>query len=292
MTIRQIAAKYKNQYFYNSARRAFEKADAKHFFLDKNKFDEYVERYKIYTAASHWDYSPLGQEMIAKERIGRLLNYNNNKIPEYVCEIGPGSGLLLKQFANLGCKKIYGVDIQQPNNPDSRIEYVTDGVHEMSHIEDSSIDFMYSIDCFEHIPNPVAGLKKCLEKLKPGGIFYLQIGANYFSPWGFHYYHILKMPYPNILFPEEYLKEYAKARNISYPWTNRVPAHEYISFLEKLTPDTELLSLKYDYMWYFSRFIKKEIEVFKAKNIPNFEDYYIGEIYALIKKSETSEYMR
>ncbi|MHB8261600.1 MAG: class I SAM-dependent methyltransferase [Bacteroidia bacterium] len=206
--------------------------------------------------------------------------------------MGPGSGRLLKQFADMGCLQVYGVDIQQPNNPDPRVNYFTDGVHQMSHIADNSIDFIYSIDTFEHIPDPVAGIKKCIQKLKPGGIFYLQIGGNYFSPWGFHYYHILKVPYLNILFPQEYLVEYASAVNKLYPWTNRVPAHQYIECFEQLPHDAELLWLKYDYMWYFSRFIKNNIEVFKAKNTPCFEDYYIGEIYALIKKSATTEYLR
>lgn len=292
MIPRQIAANIKNQYFYNLAKKAYDKATAKHFFLDKNKFDEYIEKYKTIEAKAHWDYSDDAQEKIAKERVQKLIAFNNHQIPQSVCEIGPGSGRLLKQFADLGCKQVYGIDIQQPNNPDSRINYFTDGVHEMNHVADNSIDFVYSIDCFEHIPNPVDGIKKCLQKLKPGGLFYLQIGANYFSPWGFHFYHIIKMPYPNILFPEEYLQEYAKAKNHTYPWTNRVPAHEYITCLENLPYDAQLQWLKYDYMWYFSRFLKKEVEVFKAKNRPNFEDYYIGEIYALIKKSETTEYLR
>ena len=292
MKLRALVADFKNQYFHHIAKKAYEKANAKHFFLDKNKFDEFVEKYKVIEAKAHWDYSEESQEKLAKERIEVLLSFNKNKIPDSVCEIGPGSGRLLKQFADIGCKKVFGVDIQQPNNPDSRINYVTDGVHQMNHIEDNSIDFMYSIDCFEHIPDPVAGIKKCIEKLKPGGKFYLQIGANYFSPWGFHYYHILKMPYPNVLFPEEYLNEYASSVNKKFPWTNRVPAHSYIECLEKLSSDSQLLWLKYDYMWYFSRFIKRNVAVFKAKNIPHFEDYYIGEIYALIEKSDSLDYLR
>lgn len=292
MTLRRAAADLKNRYFYKIAKRAYDRADSKLFFLDKNKFDEYVERYKSIEAKSHWDYSEEAQEKIARDRVQKLLSYNNNQIPKSVCEIGPGSGRLLKQFADLGSPKVYGVDIQQPNHPDPRINYDTGGVHFMNQIEDNSIDFMYSIDCFEHIPDPVAGLKKCIQKLKPGGKFYLQIGANYYSPWGFHYYHILRLPYPNILFPEEYLQEYASAKNKTYPWTNRTPAHSYLEYLEELQHDAQLLWLKYDYMWYFSRFIKKEVEVFKAKNRPRFEDYYIGEIYALISKSANTDYLR
>ncbi|MHB8261601.1 MAG: hypothetical protein ACYDCN_04260 [Bacteroidia bacterium] len=81
MTPRQIAANYKNQYFYNRAKRAYAKADAKLFFLDKNKFDEFVEKYKTIEAKAHWDYSDEAQEKIAQERVQYLLSFNKNPHP-------------------------------------------------------------------------------------------------------------------------------------------------------------------------------------------------------------------
>jgi ubiquinone/menaquinone biosynthesis C-methylase UbiE len=40
-------------------------------------------------------------------------------------------------------------------------------------MKDNSMDFGYSLGVLHHIPNPVQGLQKCVEKLKPGAPFLL-----------------------------------------------------------------------------------------------------------------------
>lgn len=292
MSLRTKAAYIKNKLFYNYAQLCFKTSSIQRYFLSKTDFEKFVAKYKNVEASANWDYSDAGQETLAQERIKLLLAHNDNKIPATVCEIGPGSGMLLKQFLNSGSKNVLGVDIQKPANLDERITYHLGGVHELDALPDNSVDFMYSIDAFEHIPNPIEGINTCLQKLKPGGKFYLQIGPTYYSPWGFHFYHILRVPYIHILFPEEYLETYAKQQNKQFPWTNRVPASTYMQYFNHLPANVQLLSLTYDYMWFFTRMLGKYADVFKAKKGVQFDDYFIGAIFSVLQKSSTEEYLR
>lgn len=292
MSLRTRLAYLKNKLFYNYALTRFRGASTLRYFLNETDFDRFINKYKHVEASANWDYSDAGQELIAKDRIKMLLNYTNNVVPATVCEIGPGSGMLLKQFADAGSTNVLGIDIQQPHNLDARMQYHLGGVHAIDSIANNSVDFMYSIDAFEHIPNPTEGIANCLTKLKPGATFYLQIGPTYYSPWGFHFYHILRIPYIHILFPEAYLEAYAQQENKQFPWTNRVPASTYLTYLNNLPADVQLVSLRYDYMWFFTRLLAKYADVFKAKQGVKFDDYFVGAIFAVLKKSETSEYLR
>ena len=292
-SFRKFAGNLKNTFFYKRALNKYKKSSAKSYYLDDKLFDNFVKNYETTEAKAHWDYSDDTQIKLANERYKKLIAENGNQIPETVCEIGPGSGRLLEQFIKNGSKTVFGVDIQQPGDfLDKRIKYYTKGVHQMDEVLDNSVDFMYSIDAFEHIPNPVEGLKNCLKKLKPGGTFYLQVGPTYYSPWGFHFYHILKIPYIHILFSEKILMDYAKKVNKTYPWTNKVPASEYMLFFNNLPADIQLLNLRYDYMWYTSKIISKFPHVFKAKPGVQFDDYFIGAIYVKIKKWGADSYLK
>jgi SAM-dependent methyltransferase len=292
MSLRAIAGHIKHKLFYNYAHLRYNLASKQRYFLNEKDFETFVNKYKNVEAKAMWDYSDEGQEALAKERFKMLIAQNNGVVPQSVCEIGPGSGMLLKQFLDAGSTTVLGVDIQKPNNLDPRITYHMGGVHELDNLPDNSIDFMYSIDAFEHIPNPTEGINNCLNKLKPGAKFYLQVGPTYYSPWGFHFYHILKIPYIHVLFPEEYLEAYAKKHNHQFPWTNRVPASAYMHYFNNLPAHTQLLSLRYDYIWFCTRLLARYADVFKAKQGVAFDDYFIGAIFTVLKKSSTTEYLR
>lgn len=292
MKLRRFAGYLKNKTFYNLAYLLYCIASRRRVYLDETKFNSLLKKYEKFKPWSHYDYSDKEQTDVANKRLELLIKENNGVMPKSVCEIGPGSGRLLQAFANAGCDKVIGVDIQNPAIPDERIKYSTKGVHEMNDIEDNSIDMIYSFDAFEHIPDPINGFKNCLKKLKPGGRLYVQIGPTYYSPWGYHYYIALNMPYVNVLFSEETLKKYVENKGIKIAWTNRVAASNYIKYFQNLHTDYNLEFLKYDFAWYNSSMIIKYPDIFKSKQDATFDDFFIGAIEVKIQKSNTSDYLR
>lgn len=68
-------------------------------------------------------------------------------------------------------------------------------------LPDSSYDFIYSFNAFEHIPDPALAFNEIIRLLKPGGFVWLDFNPIYSSPLGLHAFS-LKMPYPQFLFSE------------------------------------------------------------------------------------------
>jgi hypothetical protein len=68
---------------------------------------------------------------------------------------------------------------------------------------------------FEHLPDPDLTLKELMRLCKSGDYIYLEFGSLYASPWGFHAYRILKMPYPQFLFSNEFITNKLKKYGIN-----------------------------------------------------------------------------
>jgi SAM-dependent methyltransferase len=60
-------------------------------------------------------------------------------------------------------------------------------------------DFTYSINSFEHIPNPALAFDEMMRVLKPGGIVYIQFDPIWASPFGHHLPHLLHDPWMHLI---------------------------------------------------------------------------------------------
>ncbi len=284
MKLKQKLSNKKWALKYEYARYRYNNAVPFRYYLDENDFKKIANKYKHIEAKNAVDYSNDGQKLIAEQRCNFLQQITKRNKFESVCEIGIGSGNVLKGFLELGVPNVYGVDIENRTKElDSRINFSLKGVHNMSHLADNSIDLLYSFDAFEHIPNIETAFDECFRILKPGSIMYIKPCSPYLSPWAAHFYHILRIPYAEVLFSDETLTEYAKSVNKEIPFINRVPATRYFDYLKKLPSNAKLMSLNYDFDWYGTDLIIKYPEVFKAKQ-ESFFDFFVSNIYIIIKK--------
>ena len=262
------------------------------YFLDDSDFSKMLNNYKKEKPGTFCDYSDEGQMKLAEERLTFLKQITEKTTFNNICEIGPGTGALLTKI--VGDCNCYGtgVDIEEKvkfKHKSARI--ITSGVHIMDEIENESIDLLYSFDAFEHIHNVKDAFFNCLHKLAPGGNMFIKVGPTYYTPWGFHYYHITRIPYVHVLFNEKLLTNYSEQIGIPVPWTNRVPAISYFEILNELPFNIKLLNFWYDFNWYNSDIIIKNPHVFKSKHI-NFENFFITSIYFLVKKETNTNYFR
>ena len=102
------------------------------------------------------------------------LNLVKNKI---ICEIGVGSGRILKNLIKLSPKKIYAIDpseaieIAKKNNEDSEVEILFKKISGQMINFKNEIDYIFSLGVIHHIPEAEIVCKKIYESLKPKGKF-------------------------------------------------------------------------------------------------------------------------
>jgi SAM-dependent methyltransferase len=269
------------------------------FYLAEDQFDLLEAKFKPMGASTFCDYSHDGQTKLAQTRYEELMSIAGNMRVSSVCEIGPGSGMLLNEFTVRGVDRAFAVDIEDRlYEKHKSVRVILSGVHEMD-IPDESVDLVYSYDALEHIPRPNAAVFHCLRILRPGGLLFLKIGGTYFSPWGYHFYAILRIPYIHVLFPEKLLLRYAERIQLDtqseevrrIPWTNGVAGTSYFAIGRELPDSARLLDFSYDFDVSQWRIIRDHAHIFKAKRV-NFDDFFIGGISLLIRKEAGNVYHR
>jgi SAM-dependent methyltransferase len=87
-----------------------------------------------------------------------------------------------------------------------KIPFVQSDICQSLNIDSNSFDLVCSYNGFEHLEDPTGALDEVIRVCKKGGLIYLEFGPLYASPWGMHVYRTVKMPYPQFLFSESFLK--------------------------------------------------------------------------------------
>jgi SAM-dependent methyltransferase len=72
---------------------------------------------------------------------------------------------------------------------------------------DGSFDFVFSLNAFEHIPDPWRALQEISRVLKPGGHAFLQFNGLYFSDDGHHLYGLTEIPWIHLLYDRAEIKK-------------------------------------------------------------------------------------
>ena len=102
------------------------------------------------------------------------LSLIKNKI---ICEMGVGSGRILKNLIKLSPKKIYAVEpseaieIAKKNNEYAEVEILFKKISGQMINFKNEIDYIFSIGVIHHIPDAEIVCKKIYESLKPKGKF-------------------------------------------------------------------------------------------------------------------------
>jgi ubiquinone/menaquinone biosynthesis C-methylase UbiE len=72
---------------------------------------------------------------------------------------------------------------------------------------DRLFDFAFSLNAFEHIPNPGCALQEISRVLKPGGHVFLQFSPLYFSDVGHHLFGLTDIPWVHLLYERAEIKK-------------------------------------------------------------------------------------
>lgn len=92
---------------------------------------------------------------------------------------------------------------------------------------ESSLDFLYSINCLEHIPQLARSLHEAARVLKPGGLFFASSEPLFFSAQGHHLFDIFPLPWGHLLWqPEELASIVVREAGADKTWDGVEPLQE------------------------------------------------------------------
>jgi SAM-dependent methyltransferase len=126
-----------------------------------------------------------------------------------IADFGCGLGVQAVALALEGAGHVFGVDTNEKGLVVARqlaAEHgVTDRVDFVARVDDRSprFDVVISQDAFEHFDDPAGILRVMRSLVRPGGEIYIAFGPPWFAPGGSHMGYFTKVPWVNVLFPEE-----------------------------------------------------------------------------------------
>ena len=238
----------------------------------------------------------IGQQ---KKWAGRVLQVVEFFKAEQVLEIGCGYGFASLYMAQAG-KNVSAtdvVDVRYPEVKASGVQFALGDVCARLPYEDNRFDLVYSINSFEHFPDPDKALSEILRVTRPGGIVFLAFGPLYYSAWGLHASRRLGMPYPQLLFSEETIQRFVdeKQAEIAHtydqssdkskigPYLNKYSLQQYRQIFRKhrdhlrewVYSETIILNGR-GILWQYPGILKKDA--------PSFEDLLVGGIKYIAQK--------
>jgi len=127
------------------------------------------------------DIEKLCMKEITVEQVLRLVEGLNK-----IAELTRGNAKqFIEQDALRWCKG-KGVDVGAGRWPLKGARQIDEGPEEDAYCigePDSSLDFVFSSHCLEHLDSPTLALKEWARILKPGGVLYLYLPHPYYVPW-------------------------------------------------------------------------------------------------------------
>jgi ubiquinone/menaquinone biosynthesis C-methylase UbiE len=106
---------------------------------------------------------------------------------------------------------------------------------------DGLFDFVFSVNAFEHIPDPYRALAEILRVAKQGALVFIQFDPTWLSAYGTHLWHLNMEPWLHLLLSqEEFEKEIIRCGGTQQDLTNvrndmnRVPFHVFREMFSSL----------------------------------------------------------
>jgi SAM-dependent methyltransferase len=164
---------------------------------------------------AEYGYTPSDLWRRAAERSVSLLELADLREPgAKVLELGAGDGMLGAALSAFGHDPVLVDEVDWRCPQAKTLTFVRTQTNDPLPFPANTFDAACSFNTFEHIPDPQSAFQNLVRLVKPGGWIYLHFGPLYASPWGLHAYRTLKMPYPQYLFSEAFIKRKLEALGI------------------------------------------------------------------------------
>ncbi len=181
--------------------------------LSEAEFDALQCRYKQWWPQYNFDAYSTGHR--AYERALSFLKLEPLREPgKDVLEIACGDGMSGTALSIYG-HQITLLDYQDWRDSRARGQtFIQADLGKPIALPNSSYDFIFSFNAFEHIPNPALAMNEMVRILRPGGFVWLDFNPLYASPLGLHAFSF-KMPYPQFLFPDDLIQSKLKTLGLN-----------------------------------------------------------------------------
>lgn len=181
--------------------------------LSEAEFDDLQRRYKQWWPQYDFDAYSTGRR--AYERALSFLKLEPLRKPgKNILEIACGDGMSGTALSIYG-HQVTLLDYQDWR--DSRAHgqnFIQANLGEPIPLPNSSYDFIFSFNAFEHIPDPALAINEMVRILRPGGFIWLDFNPLYASPLGLHAF-CFRMPYPQFLFSDGIIQSKLKALGLN-----------------------------------------------------------------------------
>jgi SAM-dependent methyltransferase len=213
----------------------------------------------------------------------------------------PGAGAA-KDFLELGCwDGMVSASLARAGRRATGIDYRNEGfdarataaganlvVMDASRLtfEDTSFDFVFSYDAFEHFESPERVLEETIRVLRPGGMLYLDFGPLYLSPLGQHAYRSIRVPYCQCLFAPGTLTEFTAAHGlpaIEFDHVNRWTIARFRELFARHAPGLERVRYHESLDLSHLALIREHPSCFRSKS-EQFEDFVVAHVSALFRR--------
>lgn len=175
--------------------------------MSYSELDDFLEKDNIVRAIEHWL-----NELQIDATMARALEIGGSG--------GLLAGMLTERFAHVICTDVVdwnsrydGVFPQllkqkfERNGRAfdySRIEFAFGDAQNLVY-KDNAFDVVFSLNTFEHIPEPAEALREVIRVTRPGGLIYLSFDPVWTADSGSHFLHHIGEPWAHLLHGDDYI---------------------------------------------------------------------------------------
>lgn len=136
--------------------------------------------------------------------------FDGHLIGKTVIDFGCGGGWQSVAMVQAGAKRVLGVDtnpmcLNDARSLADRLGIPADRLAFVSTLSGGTdrFDLVISQNSFEHFPDPASTLRQIVSAMHVGGELFISFGPPWLAPYGSHMHFFTRVPWVNILFPEE-----------------------------------------------------------------------------------------
>jgi SAM-dependent methyltransferase len=265
--------------------RIFEQAGGDPKYLPADALEGLQQRYP---PPPDYAYDAGALEARGRDRAAELIALPSGASAVSFLEVGCWDGMVSWALASLG-KKTTAVDNRSEGfDPRARDAGVDLRQMDAENLEfpDESFDFIFSYDVFEHLARPDRAFAEIIRVTKPGGHVWLHFGPLYLSPYGEHAYRSITVPYCQVLWPENVINDFARARQlaeIDHSHVNRWRIGQFRALWDEHSARLERVRYHEHYNLDHLDLIRRYPSCFRSETA-DFEDFIVAWVEALFTK--------